>query len=107
MITIPVITERCAAIDVGKRGLAVAVALGPADKEAEIKTRACGTTVPALLELKAWLVEQGCTAVAMESTGSYWIPVKNILEEAFHRLRWCARASITPRKETRPIFVTL
>ena len=26
MITIPVVTERCAGIDVGKRGLAVAVA---------------------------------------------------------------------------------
>ena len=82
MIAIPVITERCAAIDVGKRGLAVAVALGPADKEAEIKTRASGTTVPALLDLKAWLVEQGCTTVALESTGSYWTPVKNILEDA-------------------------
>ena len=80
MIAIPVISERCAAIDVGKRGLAVAVALGPADKEAEIKTRASGTTVPALLDL--WLVEQGCTTVALESTGSYWTPVKNILEDA-------------------------
>ena len=91
MIAIPVITERCAAIDVGKRGLAVAVALGPADKEAEIKTRASGTTVPALLDLKAWLVEQGCTTVALESTGSYWIPVKNILEDAFQITLVCAR----------------
>ena len=91
MITIPVITERCGAIDVGKRGLAVAVALGPADKEAEIKTRAYGTTVPALLDLKSWLIEQGCTAVALESTGSYWIPVKNILEDAFQMTLVCAR----------------
>ena len=48
MITIPVITERCAGIDVGKRGLAAAVAVGPADKEAEIKTRWFATTMPAL-----------------------------------------------------------
>jgi hypothetical protein len=33
MITIPVIAERCGAIDVGKRGLAAAVAVGPADKK--------------------------------------------------------------------------
>lgn len=91
MITIPVITERCAGIDVGKRGLAVAVALGPADKEAEIKTRESGTTVPALQELKGWLLEQGCTSVAMESTGSYWIPVKNILEEGLKITLVCAR----------------
>ena len=91
MITIPVILERCAGIDVGKRGLAVAVAVGPADKEAEIKTRSYGTTVPALQELHAWLREEGCTSVAMESTGSYWIPVKNILEQDFQIVLVCAR----------------
>jgi len=91
MITIPVVTERCAGIDVGKRGLAVAVAAGPADKEAEIKTRSFGTTVPALRELQGWLRAEGCTTVAMESTGSYWIPVKNILEEDFKITLVCAR----------------
>jgi transposase len=91
MITIPAVNERCAGIDVGKRGLAVAVAVGPADKEAEIKTRLFGTTVPALRELESWLREQGCTSVAMESTGSYWIPVKNILEESQKILLVCAR----------------
>src|ERR1017187_3060217 len=90
MITIPVIMERCAGIDVGKRGLAVAVAVGPADKEAEIQTRWYGTTVPALEELAAWLRQQGCTAVGMESTGSYWIPVKNILESEFPITLTCA-----------------
>src|ERR1039458_2671911 len=91
MITIPVIMERCAGIDVGKRGLAVAVATGPADKEAEIRTRWYGTTVPALRELQGWLREYGCASVAMESTGSYWIPVKNILEEECKITLVCAR----------------
>jgi len=91
MLSIPVVTERCAGIDVGKRGLAVAVAVGPADKEAEIQTRWYGTTVPALEELALWLRQQGCTAVGMESTGSYWIPVKNILEPAFPITLACAR----------------
>jgi hypothetical protein len=39
MITIPVVTERCAGIDVGKRGLAVARLTGPVDKEGLIETR--------------------------------------------------------------------
>ena len=91
MITIPVIAERCAGIDVGKRGLAVALAVGPADKEAEITTRWYGTTVPALRELQVWLRQNGCTSVAMESTGSYWIPVKNILEEECQITLVCAR----------------
>ena len=82
MITVPAVRERCAGIDVGKRGLAVAIAVGPVDKEAEIKTRAFGTTVPALQEVRKWLVEEGCTSVALESTGSYWIPVKNEIGRA-------------------------
>lgn len=91
MITIPVVTERCAGIDVGKRGLAVALVTGPADKEAAITTRWYGTTVPALRQLQAWLREAGCTSVALESTGAYWIPVKNILEEECKITLVCAR----------------
>jgi transposase len=91
MITIPVITERCAGIDVGKRGLAAAVAVGPADKEAVIETRWFGTTTPALQELRAWLNGYGCTTVAMESTGSYWIPVKNIIEQDVRITLVCPR----------------
>ena len=30
--------------------------------------------------LAAWLVERGCTHVAMESTGVYWLPIYNVLE---------------------------
>jgi transposase len=91
MITIPVITERCAGIDVGKRGLAAAVAVGPADREAEIKTRWFATTMPALHELHAWLREEGCTTVAMESTGSWWISVKTELEADLRITLVCPR----------------
>ena len=74
MIQIPAVFERCAGIDVGKREIAVAVITGPADQDGEVKTRKFGTTVPALEELREWLIQEGCTSVAMESTGSYWIP---------------------------------
>ena len=36
-----------------------------------------------LLELSDWLTEAGITHVAMESTGEYWKPVYNILEDLF------------------------
>jgi len=80
MIQIPAVRERCAAIDVGKRELAIALITGPADEDGKMQTRISGTTVPALEGLKVWLIQEGCTSVAMESTGSYWIPVKNVLE---------------------------
>jgi transposase len=91
MIQIPAVIERCAGIDVGKREIAAAVITGPADQEGEVKTRAYGTTVPELEKLRQWLSEEGCTSVAMESTGSYWIPLKNILEDSVKIVLVCAR----------------
>ena len=99
MIQIPAVMERCAGIDVGKREIAVAVITGPADQDGELKTRAYGTTVPALEELRKWLVQEGCTSVAMESTGSYWIPVKNILETSVKIVLVCARKQKPERGE--------
>jgi len=91
MIEIPAVIERCAGIDIGKRELAVALVMGPADKDGEVTTRMFGTTVPELEKLKQWLVQEGCTSVAMESTGSYWIPVKNILEGSVEIVLVCPR----------------
>ena len=91
MITIPVVKERCAGIDVGKRGLAIAVMTGPADKEAAIQTRWLGTTVPELEALRQWLIQEGVTSVAMESTGSYWIPIKNVLENGLQIVLVCSQ----------------
>ena len=39
-----------------------------------------GTTTRELLKLREWLLSQGCTHAAMESTGVYWKPVYAILE---------------------------
>jgi transposase len=39
-----------------------------------------GTTLPELLKFKSWLILNDCEAVAMESTGTYWIPVFSVLE---------------------------
>jgi transposase len=45
--------------------------------------RSFGTTTSALRELHRWLSEEGCTHVAMESTGIFWQPVFNLLEGRF------------------------
>jgi transposase len=42
--------------------------------------RTFSTMTDDLLALGDWLVEAGCTNVAMESTGVYWKPVYNVLE---------------------------
>ena len=72
--------ENCAGIDVGKKFLAVCVLSGPADRKPAEEVRRFGTSVKELERLRAWLMEKKCTEAVMESTGSYWKPVFNILE---------------------------
>lgn len=79
---IPAVIERCAGIDVGKKWLAICVMTGPANGEARSEIRQFGTTVPELKTAREWILAEHCTDVIMESTGSYWKPVFNILEGA-------------------------
>ena len=72
--------ERCAGIDIGKRFLVCCVMTGAAHEEPHSETRRFDTTVPGLKRLRNWLNEERVTDVVMESTGSYWIPVFNLLE---------------------------
>ena len=70
--------ERCAGLGVHKKTV-VACARTPTGAI----TRTFGTMTSELLELSDWLVSQGVTYVAMESTGDYWKPVFNFLEGTF------------------------
>ena len=72
--------EKCAGIDVGKKFLAVCVLIGLANQKPVGEVRRFGTSVKELERLRAWLLESGCTEAVMESTGSYWKPVFNVLE---------------------------
>jgi transposase len=74
--------ERCAGIDVGKKFLAVCMMMGPLDGEARVERRRYGTTISQLEALRDWLSREDVTHVVMESTGSYWKPVFNILEDS-------------------------
>jgi transposase len=78
--------ERCCGLDVHKKTV-VACLLTPGLRGGAIReVRTFGTTTRELLALTDWLSAAGCTHVAMESTGSYWKPVYNILEGTFELL---------------------
>src|SRR5438093_6967041 len=49
-------------------------------KQDQKERRTFSTMTDDLLVLSDWLVSEGCTQVAIESTGVYWKPVFNILE---------------------------
>ena len=73
-----IILERCCGLDVHKRSV-MACAVTPEGRE----TRRFGTSTSQLLQLGDWLRAQSIVHVAMESTGVYWKPVYNILEDEF------------------------
>jgi transposase len=75
--------ERCAGIDVGKEQLAVHIMVGPLAGEPRCEYREFGTITAELERLRRWLQAEGITHVVMESTGSYWKPVFNVLEDGF------------------------
>lgn len=50
------------------------------DGKVQKQLRTFGTTTRELLGLREWLLAEGCTHVAMESTGVYWKPVYAVLE---------------------------
>jgi transposase len=76
-----VLYERCCGLDVHAKSV-VACLITPDHAEGkEIKTiKTFGTMTEDLLALADWLTQEGCTHVAIESTGVYWKPVFNILE---------------------------
>src|SRR5580698_653675 len=74
--------ERCAGIDVGKTWLSVCILTGPLNGEARVERRRFGVNVGDLQQLRDWLRQEAITHVVMESTGSYWKPVFNVLEDS-------------------------
>ena len=73
----PIINTNAAGIDVGSGEHWVAV---PEDRDEE-PIRSFGCFTPDLHAMARWLKQCGITTVAMESTGVYWIPAYQILEQ--------------------------
>lgn len=78
-----VFEPNAAGIDIGAREIFVAV---PADRD-EHPVRKCETFTGDLHQMAEWLVRCGITTAAMESTGVYWIPVYDVLEQ--HGIKPC------------------
>lgn len=74
-----VMYRRCAGLDVHQHTVVACARLAEGHK-VEQKVETFKTTTKGLASLKTWLLEQGCTHAAMESTGVYWKPVWLALE---------------------------
>ncbi len=81
------VVERGCGMDVHK-DLIVATILG---KDIKMQTKSFNAFTSSLIKLKEWLLKNGITHVAMESTGIYWKPVFNVLGDDFKILLVNAR----------------
>jgi transposase len=73
----PAIEPNAAGIDIGATEIYIAV---PADRDSQ-PVRRFATFTDDLMAAADWLQQCGIETVAMESTGVYWIPLFQILEE--------------------------
>lgn len=78
-----VFEPNAAGIDIGAREIYVGV---PPDRDPN-PVRVFPTFTSDLIEMAQWLKSCGITTVAMESTGVYWIPVYDVLEQ--HGIQPC------------------
>jgi transposase len=71
------VNPNAAGLDIGSEEIVVAV---PPDRD-EQSVRAFATFTPDLLALVEWLVTCDIDTVVMESTGVFWVPIYELLEQ--------------------------
>jgi transposase len=77
------LVERGCGLDVHQATVVACLLIVLQSGKVHKEVRTFGTTTRELVDLREWLLSEGCTHVAMESTGVYWKPVYAILEGAF------------------------
>ena len=76
-----IVNRNCAGIDVHKKIIVVTIAKTNEHDITDYQTKSFNTFTEDLIKCRDWLVSNGTLDVCMESTGKYWIPIFNILEE--------------------------
>ena len=87
----------CCGLDVHKTWIYACIGITDSNNRTEYKQARFSSFTKGLNELCDWLAKYNCTDVCMESTGKYWIPVFNILEQ--HNL-W---VTLSHPKYTKPM----
>jgi transposase len=85
-MAMPLIYPICAGLDVHKETVTVCLRFPDATGGRQQELRTYRTMTSDLLDLRHWLLAHDCRVVALESTGPYWRPIWNILEEAAFEL---------------------
>ena len=81
MFMLKIVNRNCAGIDVHKKVIVVTIAKTNEHDVTDYQTKSFNTFTEDLIKCRDWLVSNDTFDVCMESTGKYWIPVFNVLEE--------------------------
>jgi len=89
---VQVLHRICCGLDVHKKLVVACLRVQEADGRARTEVRRFEAMTDALVELRGWLEEAGCTLAVVESTGPYWKPLYNLLEERAGLAVWVVNA---------------
>jgi hypothetical protein len=76
-----VVHARCCGLDVHKKTVFACVLLSQPNGHVEREVRTFGTMTADILALSDWLSSLEVGQIAMESTGVFWRPIFNLLED--------------------------
>ena len=76
-----VVYQTCCGIDVHKSFLVATIIKTTSGVQPSYQKKRFSTFNNSILEFKQWLLDNSCRDVCMESTGKYWVPVFNLLED--------------------------
>ena len=76
-----VVYQTCCGVDVHKSFLVATIIKTTFGVQPSYQKKRFSTFNNSILEFKKWLLDNSCRDICMESTGKYWIPVFNLLED--------------------------
>lgn len=76
-----IVRKICCGADIHKDLIVATIATTNQEGITDYLQRSFCTQNYDLFNFKSWLIEHNCFEVAMESTGKYWIPIFNVLED--------------------------
>ena len=79
-MALKIVYQTCCGIDVHKTFVVACIATTNKQGVTTYKRHRFSTFTQGLRELLQWLLDNNCKDVCMDSTGKYWIPVYNVLE---------------------------
>ena len=81
VLPVKVVYQTCCGVDVHKSFLVATIIKTTSGVQPSYQKKRFSTFNNSILEFKQWLLDNSCRDVCMESTGKYWVPVFNLLED--------------------------